>query len=119
MKYLQKYRLFESTYTNIVYDIKDILTELDDLGYITEVDCDEVERDHRYGNKVIELIIVIKKSEPANIARFCETDEEFYSMTEVTKRIQDYLFSSGDWKQHTNIGPDKGNELTITYIDEI
>lgn len=109
MKYLQKiYEMNVNDPNEIVQTIKDILLELNDLNYITNVKyTKEEEKD--------EIIILIKRKEHALIKKFCDTKEEYDSMIEITERFQRYLFSIDEWRAY-RINLDKTNQLTVKYI---
>ena len=140
MKYLKKYKLFESSIFNS--ELEDILLELSDLGYVWKIET----KTWSQGQFMLELNI---SNTPSVINRLSPVDEfgkrdnslnidNFKEMSDCLLRIKDYMTSSdyelkiyrhrhfyelleaGDWEklekdpQHYTMSPN----IDISFFDK-
>ena len=119
MKNLKTYKLFESVEEdeNIVSTIKNILLELNDIGYETEVTSNTfgpipVDRD-------FEIFISIKIE---SVDKMMYTMGSYELLREIIDRIQEYLFKlDKNWRQGETSRQDpvslaRFKEMKIRYV---
>ncbi len=122
MKYLKRYKLFESIDFDIVNDCKDILLDLNDMNIETEClyDSSRVTTDNgiSYSDKITYIAIIIQRNVEQQALKWMDIDDIFNHILEYLDN-KGYMLCAVNLNNNLFVSTPKYPSKSIDYINSI